>query len=282
MLLKDFIPAPALREWVQLYRIVHLEFGVGELVPFKAYPPRPEQCLAFYPLDTETVQYSQGGRTEKDLPIVVYGQFTQVTQRHIGRQFLVFQVIFQPGALYRLTGIPAVELQNQYLDARCVFTQDLTPMNEQLFLAKNYADMVAVADAFLPQLVQGAQKPALALDVFLAQWLYQPQAITLDQMARQLFMGNKTIERKSYERTGVSPKQFLQIIRFDQAFRLRNAHPQLDWLRIAIETGFYDYQHLSKVYQQFTGLSPVAFHALEEKAPERKFGLSENYYQTAP
>ncbi|TAF52189.1 MAG: AraC family transcriptional regulator [Sphingobacteriia bacterium] len=281
MVLKDFAPALALREWVQLYRIVHLEFGVGDLVPFKAYPPRPEQCLAFYPYDTETVQYSEGGRTEKNLPVVVYGQFTQVTQRHIGRRFLVFQVIFQPGALYRLTGIPATALQNQYLDAAMVFGPGLDQMNEQLFHCADYAAMVAVADGFLPQLVRKVQKPASPLDLFMSQWLYQPDAISLDQMAKQLFMGTKTIERKSYERTGVSPKQFLQIIRFDQAFRLRNAHPEMDWLRIAIETGFYDYQHLSKVYQQFTGMRPVAFHALEEKAPERKFGLSENYYQSA-
>jgi hypothetical protein len=48
------------------------------------------------------------------LPIVLIGQHVTVTNRFIGREFLVIQIIFQPGALYRLTGIPLIELVNQF------------------------------------------------------------------------------------------------------------------------------------------------------------------------
>ncbi len=133
MLLKDFIPAPDVKDFVQLYRIVHLQFDKGQEIPFKAYPPRPEHCLAFYPFDTETVKYLNTGKEIKNIPIVLYGQFTEVTNRMIGNNFLVFQVIFYPGALYRLTGIPATEFTNQYLDATTVFSSAVKEINEQLF-----------------------------------------------------------------------------------------------------------------------------------------------------
>lgn len=71
---------------------------------------------------------------------------------------------------------------------------------------------------------------------------------------------------------GVSPKLYARIIRFDQAFRMRNRYPQLDWLSIAIYCGYHDYQHLVKDYKDFTGCTPNEFYALEQLAPERFFG----------
>ncbi len=90
MLLKDFIPAPDVQEFVQLYRIVHFRFAPGMEPPPKAYPPRPEHCLAFYRYDTETVEYKNSGRQVHHVPVVLYGQFSEVTNRLIGHRFLVF------------------------------------------------------------------------------------------------------------------------------------------------------------------------------------------------
>lgn len=149
MLLKDFIPAIDVREYVQLYRIVHLQFGKEDAIPFKAYPPRPEHCLAFYPFDTEKVEYQQSGRIVENLPVVLYGQFSEVTKRMIGRQFLVFQIIFFPGALYRLLGIPSTEITNEYMDAETVFSSDIRNVNEQLFEAGDYPSMVKIGDSFV-------------------------------------------------------------------------------------------------------------------------------------
>ena len=59
---------------------------------------------------------------------------------------------------------------------------------------------------------------------------------------------------------------------------MKNIFPDMDWLRIAIECNFHDYQHLAKNYKEFTGLPPAAFHEVENKSPERNFGLAENYY----
>jgi transcriptional regulator GlxA family with amidase domain len=72
---------------------------------------------------------------------------------------------------------------------------------------------------------------------------------------------------------------YARIIRFDRAFRLKNSRPELDWLRIAVECDYHDYQHLAKDYKDFTSLSPNAFHEIENNAPERYFGLSEGYYE---
>lgn len=278
MLLKDFIPAPDVQEFVQLYRIVHLKFEQGQTVPFKAYPPRPEHCLAFYPFDKETVEYRNSGKKVKDIPVVLYGQFSEVTNRIIGNNFLVLQVIFFPGALYRLTAIPAIEFTNQYLDAETVFSTSIREVNEQLFHAKDYTAMIEIANTFIRQLIKKQQKPKLLIDAAAILLLNSHQKITVTNIAKEACLSNKQLERKFKERTGVNPKLYERIIRFDNAFRLKNTQPKFDWLRIAVACGYHDYQHLVKEYKDFTGLSPTAFHEIENNAPERNFGLSEGYY----
>jgi AraC-like DNA-binding protein len=278
VLLKDFIPPADLRDFVQTYRIVHFRFGPGQEVPSKAYPPRPEQCLAFYPFDREAVKYQRSGKVVRNLPVVLYGQFSEVTERVIGPDFLVLQVVFHPGAIYRLTGMPSSEITNQYLDAHHVFGPELTLVNEQLYHANGYAQMLDIAGAFIRGLIRRQKKPKLPIDDACAQLLGPDPRFGIDMIARESCLGLRQLERRFKERTGVNPKLFERIIRFDQAFRLRNSRPDLSWLRIAMECNYHDYQHLAREYRDFTGLGPNAFHAIEEKAPERTFGLVEGYY----
>lgn len=278
MILKDFIPSEKLRQFVQVFRIVHLTFNKKDIVPFKAYPPRPEHCLAFYPFDTEKVHYVEKNRMIEHLPVVLYGQHTEVTQRFIGHQFLVLQVVFCPGALYCLTGLPATELTNQYLDAELVFSSQLRDVNEQLYHAHNYFTMIEIAERFVTGLIRKQKRELKPIDIVCKLMLNKENKLSLDELASEACLSTKQFERNFKERAGVNPKLYSRINRFDRAFRLKNNSPDFDWLTIALECGYQDYQHLAKEYKDFTGLSPVAFHQLENKAPERSFGLSENYY----
>ncbi|MFY8025893.1 MAG: helix-turn-helix domain-containing protein [Sediminibacterium sp.] len=279
MILKDFVPAPDVQAFVQFFRIVHLEFSKEDVIPIKAYPPRPEQCLAFYPYDRETVEYVGSNKVVNHLPVVLYGQFTQVTNRMIGHQFLVFQIVFYPGALYNLTGIPSSELVNEYLDGSIFFGNQVHEVNEQLYEAKSYEMMIAIGNQFVRTLIAKSIKPILPIDWACAQMLNKTSQLSIDQIARQACYSARQLERKFKERTGVNPKLFMRIIRFDNAFRQKNSHPSMDWLRIALECDYHDYQHLVRDYKDFTQLSPNQFHLIEDKAPERKFGLNEGFYK---
>lgn len=279
MLLKDFIPAPQVQEFVQLYRIVHLQFDSNMQIPPKAYPPRPEQCLAFYPHDKEVVEYTTTKKQKANIPVVLYGQFTEVTNRIIGNNFLVFQIVFYPGALYKLFGIPSTIINNEYLSADEILGKQVHQINEQLYYAKDYQTMVAIANHFITTLIAKQKKETHFIDVVCSNMLYNTQPFSLIDAAKQAFLSTKQFERKFKERTGLNPKTFERVIKFDNAFRLKNANPNFDWLKIAVECDYYDYQHLTKAYKDFTGLSPTAFHAIEEQAPERKLGLNEGYYK---
>lgn len=135
MLLNEIKPSPFLSNYIRIYRIVHFHFPAGIALPFKVYPPRPEHCLQFYPKDTETVENSGKNLVIAGKKATLLGQHTIVNHRYVGREFLAFQVVFQPGALYKITGIPSVELTNAYLDAEEILGTGTRLVNEQLFSA---------------------------------------------------------------------------------------------------------------------------------------------------
>lgn len=247
------------------------------LAMMKAYPPRPEQVLSFFPLEPETVQY--GTTKIENNRCILVGQHDCVLDRFVRNEFLCFQVVFQPSGLHLLTGLHGTEVRNQYLHAEHFFPSHIRYINEQLYEAKSYEQMIAIVDRFVASL--RLKKDSSRFDGVANQIINHHSNVSLDWLADQSALSTKQFERNFKARTGVSPKKYLRITRFDKAFRLRNQFSELDWLSIAIQCGYYDYQHLAKDYRDFTGLSPVAFHAVEDKAPERVFGLHEGYYDTS-
>jgi AraC-like DNA-binding protein len=279
MVLKDFLPAPALREFIRCYRIVHMTFDSSVQLPFKPYTPRPENCLSFYPLDRERVDFTDTQKSVTKVSVALIGQALAVTNRYIGNNFMVIQLLFQPGGLYRLTGMPAFEVTNSYLEADLVFSKDIHFVNEAFFHAKNYAEIVQIADSFVGDLARKKVRDSHPTDLVCQQMMQNTVPISLDKLAREAFLSVKQFERKFRERTGVNPKIFERLIRFDHAFREKNLNPDRDWLSIAFDCQYYDYQHLVRDYKTFTGQTPTAFHQLEIQAPERILGMAEHYYE---
>lgn len=279
MILKDFLPHPSLRAFVRCYRIVHLKFDSHDPPPFKPYTPRPEHCLAFYPHDRERVDFTHRNGSAANNSVALVGQALSVTNRFVHGNFMVVQILFQPGSLFRLTGMPSRLINDSYIEADCVFPKEIHYVNEAFFHAADYPEIVRIANGFVESLVRRTRKDAHPIDE-VCQWMLGNPVASLDKMARAAFLSPKQFERKFRERTGVSPKVFARLVRFDRAFRMKNLQPGKDWQSIAFECNYYDYQHLVRDYLDFTGMRPTHFHDLESRAPERRFGLAEGYYET--
>lgn len=277
MVLSEYTPSENLKQFIRVYRIVHFVFNDIAIIPYKPYPPRPEHCLSFYPRDTETVEYLNHGTTISNLKCVLIGQQTEVTNRYVGKDFLVFQVVFCPGGLYRLTGIPSYELTNSYIDAETVFEKDIKEVNDKLNDAANVDEMVLAVETFLLKNIKKAVKDFNGIDEVTKQILIADKILNIEGLAKKSCLSLRQYERKFIERMGISPRYFGKVARFENAFRMKNKYPHLDWLSIAIHCGYYDYQHLVKDYKQFTNQTPIAFHLLDNSSPERNFGESDTY-----
>jgi AraC-like DNA-binding protein len=280
MILKDFLPNAAFKEYIRCYRIVHLEFDKSAEFPFKAYPPKPEECLLFYLKYREEIELIDCKKKEFHFSVALLGQQTSLTKRYAGKSFLNFQIVFQPTALFRLTGIPSHELTNKYVDAQSVFALDIYFFLEELQEAKSYDEMLIKADKFVERLIRKTRKEPHQLDAVSRLMVLHEANVSVDWLAKETNLCIKQFKRKFNERTGINPKTYTRIIRFNKAYNLKNAHPEWDWLKVAIECNYYDYQHLVKDYYHFTGLNPNQLHQLELTSPESRLGLAKELYQS--
>lgn len=279
MLLQDFLPHPALRPYVQTFRVVHFDFAAHQTIPFKAYPPKPENCLTFAIFEPDDVQSWEAPQPNTCAPVWLTGQLISVVKKFPKKRCFNFQIVFQPTGLYRLLGIRASELTNHSLDATLVLEAGaIRALHEQLCSASNYSAMIALAETYVATLVKRA-RPATVCDALSQTILRTGGNTSLDWLASQACLSIKQFRRKFNEGIGLNPHHFSRIVRFTSAYNLHNKKPQLDWLSVALQTGYYDYQHLAKDYQAFTSQTPIAFHLLEGKSPERVLGLAEAVYK---
>ncbi len=274
MILDNIMPNESLKEFVRIYRIIEFIFSDGIVIPLKAYTPRPEHCLQFYLKDTETVKFPHSNLTVTDKKVVISGQPTLIHHRFVKKEFLTFQIVFQPGALYRLTGIPSSEITNCYFDAEDILGKSVREVNEQLYHAADYHKMICIIEEYLHTLIKkSALKTEHSIDVIGKLMLQPLHQNSLDWYAKEACICYRQFDRKFKERLGIKPKEYERIIRFDKVFRMRNRFPNKDWLSIALHCGYYDYQHLSKEFKEFTDKTPTDF--FEIKGPEYMFGERE-------
>jgi AraC-like DNA-binding protein len=267
-------PNPAFREYVRQYQIVGFSFPASDVMPIKPYWPRPENCLAFYPRGGDWIGQPTGVAERWMTRSALVGQHVYLTHRHPLHDFVLFQVVFQPGALFRLTGVPSGELTNAFLDAEAVFSTEISRVNERLSGTDDHLEMIAIVEDFLHGLIRRStpRRPIDRVGEFL---LAHPTKFSLDWLADQACLSPRQFYNQFVQRMGVSPKLFARIARFDQSVKIKNARPATDGLTLALEAGYYDYQHLVRDYREFTRMLPGEFSRLESNAPERRFGKVE-------
>lgn len=273
MLLGNFLPSSYLQEYVRFFGIVHFSFPGNILIPPKPYSPRPETSLCFIVKDPEYIVYPGSNIEIKHPPVFVYGQHTVINTRLPGREFLALIVHFQPGVLYRLTGIPVNEFTNTWADAELMVPKEIKFVNEQLDECSSYREMIATLEAFLIKLISRSRRSIHGVDAAAKLILQGTEHISIDWLVKETCLCAKQFERKFKERTGVTASTLERIVRFDRTVKMKNACPDKDLLSIAVQCGYHDYQHMVRDYKTFTSLTPTAYFTLDTQAPESVFGL---------
>lgn len=275
MIFKHLLPSAPLQPFVKKYLLLHFKVADPNAGFSKAYPPCPEQCITFNPKSKLKAINLHTGEIVHRTANYLSGQQASRLNLFITNDYLMVKVVFHPGAMYRLFGLPMNLIADQYIDTQSVIGKEINEINEKMANAASYENVINIAEDYLINKVRKMKiddNPVGAIGRLL---LKNPFKFSLDWLAKESSWSPRQLERQFIERIGVSPKFFAKISRFDHAFQMKQQFPNLDWLTIAVQNGYSDYQHLVKDYKYFTNLTPTGFYELDTKAPERTFGVVE-------
>lgn len=250
-----YIPHPALQEYVLNISTVNalLPEGIDEVVT--PYPPTPFQSLMFY--CNHPVSMGRIDEMKFDiqpLSILIGPQFSRVNIK-VHRRLNAIRVDFLPGGLYRMLGIPMYDLFDTGYDAFGFFGAEMRNVNEQLQHISDLAEGKNIVEKVLLARVSKL-KEVLPFDAAMRTLLANDGNISIDKIASLSCLSIKQFERKCKERIGMNPKMYARILKFSKAYRLHEACPQLSWIQIAYEAGYYDQMHMIRDFKTFAGVNP--------------------------
>lgn len=265
-------PSLTLQPFVSNYMLMHVQMDTDLPRVVKPYPTNPEQCLYFYARDTiEVFNYADEKESTSPSSIVVGPQVARVNLK-MGYDQLTIKVGFQPGGLFRLFRMPMWQLLDQSVDSYNFLGREINDMNEQLREIKDYQRMISLVEKFLLGKVAALKTAAHAVDQ-VARLMLQSHStqFSLDWLANQACLSPRQFERKFLERIGMSPKLFMRVVRFAQAYRLKERQPELDWLDVVYKCGYYDQMHLIKDFKLFAEVTPSVLLKEEARNPLKIF-----------
>lgn len=257
MIYQEIRPCPALQPFVQNYLLVHFDH-VPENQRMKPYPARIEQALVFFARGHIQSFDPLTNKLTKIAPNALFGQHVSRLNFHTFTEpdFLMLMVIFQPGAMHRLLGFSSNELTQEFCDAEAILNAELKSVNDQIANASQYPEIIDRAEDYLLRKLRTVKIDAHPIDRIGALLLHNPTPFSLDWLASQANLSPRQFERKFSERMGIGPKLYSRISRFYQTFDYKEKHPQIDWLTVAVQFGYTDYDHLAKDFKQFTNVTP--------------------------
>jgi methylphosphotriester-DNA--protein-cysteine methyltransferase len=101
-------------------------------------------------------------------------------------------------------------------------------------------------------------EPASAPIARQAARIFERENATVESVAARVGVTARHLRRAFAENIGVTPKEFARAARLRRALE-QSSRSHSNWLRIAIDTGYYDHAHLVADFRDLLGLTPTAF-----------------------
>ncbi len=274
MIFSSIAPSPALRELARDYLIAHFRFDPHKPVPHKRYAPKPEQGITFFVRGRPSIVDPFTGQGRVAPSVAIFGQQMKRCNVYLPPEFLMFRVHFQPGALFRMLGVPLYEFGEDYFDAELILGRDAQDVSERLRNARTYAEMVEAVEAYLVRIATKANESVLPVDRAAVRLTADPINVSLDWLASEACLSPRQFNRRFTERIGVGPKLYGRLIRYHRAHLFKAENPTIAWPRVAIEFGYTDYQHLVRDFRQFTNATPTSWLCEDAASPENVLARS--------
>ena len=256
-------PEPILKPFIRAY--VQREARLGNHVLVEPVVARLGVMLEFEFAGSYEVRNYGTETVEEPNNISIIGPQSWRRSRLIIRGHIESLVVmFQPCGFHALFGMPTEPLAETGTEGHSVLGPAVSRLHQHLGNAPSFSERGRMLDAFfLRHLKTGHLKDSVQGALHL---LMTPgNNLKVAEVADQMGINVRQLERRSLAYAGVSPKTLTRISRFSHALNLRTER-SFSWTQIAHAAGYHDQMHMIRDFREFAGEAPTS--ALQEIAPE--------------
>ena len=178
----------------------------------------------------------------------------------------VLGVLFRPGGFHPFLGAPLSTITDRFLAVEDVFGPAGSQLSRAVLGAPDGPGMAAAADRFLSALGVRAGSAVAEVAAAVERAEADPSLTRVAQLARDLDVGTRRLQRLFAEYVGVGPKWIIQRYRLRDAAEQAAQGHDVDWARLALDLGYHDQAHFIRDFTAMVGTSPTRY-ARECAAP---------------
>ena len=260
---KHFSPSDILKPYIKCYYI----FESDSDIEFEdtVFPSGDMEVV--FNLGEGVWESSVGNKFLKTPPIELWGQITKpLAIKSKGRHTMLGIRFLTHSAAYFFNNEIAV-FNNQVADLGDIIGSPVKIIHSQLLETTELNRRIALIEKFLLERLSGNKNKSLRIDKvanILTSIKKDSAENNIGNIASRHGITPRYLHKLIYQHTGLSPKSFNKISRFQLSLRLiaKNEQP---FTSIAYDCGYFDQSHFIRDFKSFTGVTPSAY--LENKFP---------------
>lgn len=255
MQFQSIVPPPALSSIVRSFWT--LEGAPAEQTDARQFRTMADGCPG---LIYQCHTHGSFSQADKLLPeAFLFGQTTRHAELSIAGQFNTIGIFFYPDALRAIFGLDAVEFTDKCLDLS-LLTSGQSSVSEKLGNAKTFTEKAGMLASFIMiQLQQNKLKQDVAMTYALKQIIESNGQVSLKELQDYLHLSERSFQRNFKQHTGMSPKLFSRVCRFQASLKQLQADGFNKLSDIAYANEYADQSHFIRSFKEFAGFSPYQY-----------------------
>jgi len=250
-------PSQILAPYIKRYWAIENTLGKDEICVQRITPTGLTELLLYF---TPRPKILNSNKSLSD-NVALYGHQNDFYDMELKGDLSVFSIVFQPQGLMQFFKFPLCEIYNQNVPLKYLIGQNGRDLEEKMGEALSFNQRVTIIEEYLLNLL----KKNFAVFEFkrisrVVELIRRTKGnINVNQMASEACLSRKQFERIFARDIGISPKQYLKIIRFQFAIFQKQQNPKLDLEELSFLSGYFDQSHFINDFKSLSGLTPRQF-----------------------
>ncbi len=191
---------------------------------------------------------------------ILSGQLKDYYDIEVTGKLSLFSILLKPQGLSMFTDIPANEFYNQNIPLQFVFPKETNRLGDKLSAANSFSERISIVEEFLfRQLLKIQNSSSGRIENCINTINRTKGLVDIHSLAYEACLSRKQFERTFSNSIGVSPKQFLKIVRFQNVLHEKSKHKNISLTELTYKCGYYDQSHMINDFHQLSGLSPKEY-----------------------